>query len=49
MGRGLSGAQSPFFISYAHTSPESDKMAERFYTELLGASGLWWLFLWVPV
>ena len=34
MRRGLPGAQTPFFLSYAHTGFESDKLAERFYEEL---------------
>ena len=33
---GRPDARSPFFLSYAHLSPESDKMAERFYYELRG-------------
>ena len=28
--------QTPFFISYAHTGPESDEMAKRFYHVLRG-------------
>jgi hypothetical protein len=33
---GRPDVHSPFFISYAHISPESDKQAEHFYNELRG-------------
>jgi hypothetical protein len=33
---GRPDAQTPFFISYAHTGPESDAMAKRLYHALLG-------------
>jgi hypothetical protein len=34
--RGRTDAHTPFFISYAHTGPESDEMAGRFYNVLRG-------------
>jgi hypothetical protein len=32
--QGRVDADSPLFLSYAHLSPESDRLAERFYNEL---------------
>jgi len=32
--RGRPNLSTPFFISYAHTGPESDEMARRFYNQL---------------